>query len=134
MNVTDPIADLLTRIRNAQKAQKEVVAVPASKMKIAIVHLLKQEGLVRAYKCIRDDKQGVIKIALKYQEGNVPKGVISELKRVSTPGRRVYVEAEKIPYVKNGYGVAIISTSRGVMTCREARTHHIGGEHLCSVY
>jgi small subunit ribosomal protein S8 len=134
MNVTDPIADLLTRIRNAQKAQKEVVSVPASKMKIAIVHLLKQEGLVRAYKCVRDEKQGMIKIALKYQEGTIPKGVISDLKRISTPGRRVYVEAEKIPYVKNGYGIAILSTSRGIMTCREARHHHIGGELLCSAY
>ena len=134
MNVTDPIADLLTRIRNAQKAQKEVVSVPASKMKIAIVHLLKQEGLVRAYKCIRDDKQGIIKVALKYREEDNTKGVITDVMRVSTPGRRVYVEANKIPYVKNGYGVAILSTSRGVMTCREARQHHIGGEHICSVY
>jgi small subunit ribosomal protein S8 len=134
MNVTDPIADLLTRIRNAQKAQKEVLSVPASKMKIAIVHLLKQEGMVKAYKCVRDDKQGLIKIALKYQDENFVKGVISEIKRISTPGLRVYVEANKIPYVKNGYGIAILSTSRGVMTCREARQHHIGGEHLCSVY
>jgi small subunit ribosomal protein S8 len=134
MNVTDPIADLLTRIRNAQKAQKEVVSVPASKMKIAIVHLLKQEGLVRAYKCIRDGKQGIIKVALKYREDDITKGIINDLKRVSTPGRRVYVGAGEIPYVKNGYGIAILSTSRGVMTCREARQNHIGGEHICSVF
>ncbi len=134
MNVTDPIADLLTRLRNAQLARKEVIAVPASKMKIAIVHLLKEEGLLRAYKCVRDGKQGLIKIGLKYRGERIEEGVIRELTRGSKPGKRVYVTAEKIPFVKNGFGVAILSTSQGVMTCREARKRRIGGELLCSVF
>lgn len=135
MNVTDPIADLLTRIRNAQKAGHEVISVPASKLKIAVTHLLKQEGFIRAYKCIRDDKQGIIKIALKYREGEANQiGVIQNLTRVSRPARRSYVQASAIPYVKNGFGIGIISTSQGVMTCREARKRNIGGEYLCSIY
>lgn len=134
MNVVDPIGDLLTRIRNAQKAGHEVLNIPASKMKIAIVHLLKEEGFIRAYKCIRDQKQGVIKVALKYLNESNTEGVIKGITRISKPGRRVYVESENIPYVKNGYGVVILSTSRGIMCCREARKLHIGGEHLCSVY
>ena len=134
MNITDPIADLLTRIRNGQKAGFEVVSVPASKMKIAVTHLLKQEGFIRAYKCVRDDKQGLIKIALKYRSGAVQQGVIQSLKRESKPGCRRYVGAGTIPYVKNGFGVAILSTSQGVMTCREARKRNTGGEYLCSVY
>src|SRR5438105_2698652 len=114
MNVTDPIADLLTRIRNAQRAGLEVVNVPASKMKIGITHLLKEEGYIRAYKCIRDDKQGVLKIALKYSDEG--KGVIQGLDRISKPGRRLYVGADRVPYVKNGFGFGILSTSRGLMT------------------
>lgn len=132
MNVTDPIADLLTRIRNAQHAGMEVVSVPASKMKIGITHLLKEEGYIRAYKCIRDSKQGVLKIALKYADDG--KGVIQGLDRQSKPSRRVYVQAEGIPYVKNGFGFAILSTSRGLMTDRQARKEHVGGELICSVY
>jgi len=132
MNVTDPIADLLTRIRNGQKARMEVVTAPASKMKIAITHLLQQEGYIRAYKCIRDRKQGVIKIALRYtEEGN---GSIRKLKRESKCGRRRYVASDTIPYIKNGFGIGILSTSQGVMTCREARKRKIGGEYLCSIY
>ena len=131
--VTDPISDLLTRVRNAQKAGHEVVEIPASKMKIAITHLLAQEGFIRAYKCIRDNKQGMIKIALKYREdSHVP--VILGLTRESSPSKRCYVSADKIPYVKNGFGVGILSTSQGVMTCRDARKKNIGGEYLCSVY
>ena len=134
MNITDPIADLLTRIRNGQKAGFDVVVVPASKMKIALTHLLKQEGFVRAYKCVRDGKQGVIKIALKYREGAVSKGVIECLKRESKPGCRKYVNSSSIPYVKNGFGIGVLSTSQGIMTCREARKRKIGGEYLCSIY
>lgn len=134
MNVIDPISDLLTRIRNGQKARKEVVSVPASKVKIAIVHLLKEEGFLRAYKCIRDNKQGVIKIALKYRDERIEEGIIREIERKSKPGRRLYVRADKIPFIKSGYGVAILSTSQGVMTCREARKKGIGGELLCSIY
>lgn len=132
MNVTDPIADLLTRVRNAQKAKHDVVVVPASKMKIALTAILKQEGFIRAFKCIRDTKQGVIKIALKYDEaGN---GIINSIERKSKPGRRYYVGGQEIPYVKNGYGLGILSTSQGVITCREARKRGIGGEYLCSVF
>ncbi len=134
MNVVDPIADLLTRIRNGQKARKEVVGVPASKIKIAIVHLLKEEGFVRAYKCVRDGKQGMIKVALKYRGERIEDGVVRNIERASRPGKRVYVRAEKIPFIKSGFGIAILSTSQGVMTCREARKKGIGGELLCSVY
>lgn len=132
MNVNDPIADLLTRIRNGQKAKLDVVVAPASKIKIAITHLLQQEGFVRAYKCIKDGKQGLIKIALNYSEDGV--GSIRGAQRVSKPGKRTYVQSHAIPFVKNGLGVTILSTSQGVMTCREARKRKIGGEHLCSIY
>ena len=136
MNITDPIADLLTRIRNAQKVGQEVVTVPASKIKIAITHLLKEEGFIKAYKCVRDDRQGLVRIALKYrgESSAAGDGVIQEIRRVSRPSRRSYVGAGAIPYVKNGYGIAVISTSQGVITCREARKRKIGGEYLCSVY
>lgn len=132
MNVCDPISDLLARIRNGQKAGHDVVAVPASAMKIAITHLLKEEGFVRNYKCIRDRKQGVLKIALNYREDG--SGVILGVKRESRPGRRRYVGVDAIPFIKNGLGTAIISTSRGLMTCREARKQRLGGELLCSIY
>ncbi len=135
MNVVDPIADLLTRVRNAIKANREVVVIPASKQKIAITHLLKEEGYIKAYKCVKDDKQGLIKIALKYSdfsEGN--RSALTCLKRESRPGKRVYVKNEAIPYVKNGFGMGLLSTSQGIMTCREARRLKIGGEYLCSIY
>lgn len=132
MNITDPIADLLTRIRNAQKAGHEVISMPASKMKIAITHILREEGFVKNYKCIRDNKQGILKVALAYDESR--KGVIKEIKRVSRPSRRLYVGADKLPYVKNGFGIAILSTSKGILTDREARKVHVGGEYLCSVF
>jgi small subunit ribosomal protein S8 len=132
MNVNDPIADLLTRIRNAQKAGLEVVNVPASKMKIGIAHLLKEEGYIRAYKCIRDDKQGLLKIALKYTDAG--EGVIQGLRRVSKPSLRRYVHQDKIPYVRNGFGAAILSTSKGLMTDRQARAERVGGELVCTVY
>ena len=134
MNITDPIADLLTRIRNGQRAGKEIIVVPASKMKIAITHLLKEEGFVRAYKCIRDGRQGLIKIALKYSDELGGRGVITSIRRSSLPSRRYYVGSQEIPYVKNGFGIGILSTSQGVMTCREARKRKIGGEYLLSVY
>lgn len=132
MQVNDPISDLLTRIRNGQKAGHDVIAVPASKVKIAVTHLLQQEGFISAYKCIRDRRQGIIKIALKYREDGT--GTIMGLRRVSTPSRRVYLKGEKVPYVKNGLGVAILSTSQGMMTDREARKRNIGGEYVCAVY
>jgi small subunit ribosomal protein S8 len=132
MNITDPVADLLTRIRNAQMVKQDVVSVPASKLKIGIVHLLQQEGYVRAYKCIRDRKQGTIKIALKYGEGG--ESVITSIKRWSRPGRRYYTSKTQIPYCKNGFGIGVLSTSRGLMTDRQARAAGVGGEFLCSVY
>lgn len=132
MNVTDPIADLLTRIRNAQKAGHDVLVVPASKLKISIAHILREEGFVKNYKCVRDNKQGLLKIALSYDDNR--RGVIKEINRVSRPSRRRFVGAGEIPYVKNGFGVAILSTSKGVMTDREARKLHVGGEHICSVF
>jgi small subunit ribosomal protein S8 len=132
MQITDPIADLLTRIRNAQHAGHEVVTVPASKVKIGITHLLKEEGYIRAYKCVRDNRQGVIKIALKY--GDDGKGAITSVDRVSSPSMRVYVDSDRIPYIKNGFGIGILSTSKGLMTDREARKQHVGGEYVCRVY
>jgi small subunit ribosomal protein S8 len=132
MRPNDPIADLLTRIRNAQQANHEVVSVPASMVKIAVTHILKDEGFIKNYKCIRDRQQGVIKIALKYGEDG--KGAIRNIARVSTPSHRVYVGADKIPYIKNGLGVAILSTPKGVMADREARQLNVGGELICSVY
>jgi len=132
MITTDPISDLLTRIRNAQKAGHDVVSIPASKMKISIAHILKNEGFVKNYKCIRDRRQGILKVALKYDEEGA--GVITEMKRRSKSSRRLYVGATDIPYVKNGFGIAIMSTSKGVMVDRDARQLKIGGEYLCSVY
>lgn len=132
MNVTDPIADLLTRIRNGQMSKSEVISVPASKLKIAIAHLLREEGFIRNYRCVRDGKQGVLKLALKFDDNGV--GVIREIKRVSKSSRRSFVKADDLPFVKNGFGTAILSTSKGLMTDRDARKHHIGGEYLCSIF
>ncbi len=132
MNITDPIADFLTRIRNAQKAGLDVVSVPASKLKITLTHILKEEGFLKNFKCIRDRKQGVIKIALKYREDGT--GVIRGIDRISRSSHRIYVGTGRLPYIKNGFGIAILSTSRGIMTDREARKLHLGGEHICSVY
>lgn len=133
MKITDPISDLLTRIRNGQMAKKEVIAIPASKMKIGITHILREEGFVRNYKCIRDGKQGVLKIALKYDDATGT-GAIKEIKRVSKSSRRVYVGATDIPYVKNGFGIGLLSTSVGLLTDREARERNVGGEYICSVF
>jgi small subunit ribosomal protein S8 len=132
MRPNDPIADLLTRIRNAQQANHEVVSIPASMVKIAVTHILKDEGFIKNYKCIRDRKQGVIKIALKYGEDG--KGAIRNISRVSTPSHRVYAGVDSIPFVKNGLGITILSTPKGVMADREARQLNVGGEIMCSVY
>lgn len=133
MKITDPISDLLTRIRNGQMAKKEVIAIPASKIKIGITHILREEGFVRNYKCIRDGKQGILKIALKYDDAS-GNGAIKEIKRVSKSSRRVYVGAAEIPYVKNGFGIGLLSTSVGLLTDREARERKVGGEYICSVF
>lgn len=132
MNVVDPVADMLTRIRNAQQASHRHVDIPASKLKRAVTQILLDKGYIRRYIDIDDDKQGLIRIYLKYSKKGTP--VIQNLKRVSTPGLRSYVNADDLPRVRNGLGIAIISTSRGVMTDKEARLHHIGGEVLAYVY
>jgi small subunit ribosomal protein S8 len=132
MKFSDPIADLLTRIRNGQKAGRDVVNVPASKMKISIAHILREEGFIKNYKCIRDNQQGVLKIALKYSEDGA--GAIRELKRQSTPSRRIYRNSEQLNFVRNGFGIGIYSTSRGIVTDREARRLKVGGEYICSVF
>ena len=132
MQITDPIADLLTRIRNANTAKHDSVDVPASNMKKAIVEILNDEGYIKSYQIIEDRKQGVIRITLKYGPKN--EKVISGLKRVSKPGLRIHAGADELPKVLNGLGIAIISTSKGVMTDKKAREEHIGGEVLAFVW
>jgi small subunit ribosomal protein S8 len=130
--MTDPIADMLTRIRNANMAKLEKVDVPASKMKIEITKILKDKGFVKSFKVLRDRKQGVIRITMKYLEGY--EKVITGLKRVSKPGRRVYVDRTEVPKVMGGYGIAILSTSRGIMSDEVCRSQGIGGEVLCNIW
>ncbi len=132
MQITDPIADLLTRIRNASSAKHETVEVPASKMKKAIVEILFAEGYIKKYEVIDDERQGLIKIWLKYVEGK--KAVISGIKRVSKPGLRVYASKEDMPRVLKGLGIAIVSTSKGIMTDKQARRENVGGEVLAFVW
>ncbi len=131
MSLSDPIADLLTRIRNASNARHERVDVPASKMKNEIARLLKDAGYVKNYKFIDDKKQGILRIYLKYDEEY--RGVVN-LKRISKPGRRVYVDHLHIPKVLNGLGISILSTSKGILTDKEARELNVGGEVLCHVW
>lgn len=131
--MTDPIADFLTRIRNAIMAGHRVVEVPASNLKREMTKILFEKGYILNYKFIDDDKQGVVKIALKY-DPQTKTPAIKSLKRVSTPGLRSYTGYRSLPRVLNGLGIAILSTSRGVMTDKEARVQKIGGEVLCYVY
>lgn len=131
MSMTDPIADMLARIRNAVQARHDKVVMPASKIKAEIAAALAQEGYVRDFKVIKDDKQGLIRIRLKYK-GDTP--AIRGLSRVSRPGRRVYSSASDIQPILNGAGSAIISTSRGIMTDQEAREANVGGEVLLNVW
>jgi small subunit ribosomal protein S8 len=130
--VTDPIADMLTRIRNSSMAEHEKTDIPASKLKVRIAELLKEEGFIKNFRLIEDRKQGILRIYLKYGPGQ--ERVITGLRRVSKPGRRQYVEADKIPSVLGGIGVALISTPRGVLTDRESRRLRVGGEVLCYVW
>lgn len=131
MTMTDPIADMLTRIRNAAMVRLPMVEVPCSNVKKKIADILWQEGFIEGHKFIEDGKQGILRIALKY--GNNGENVIEELKRISKPGRRVYVKKDKIPRVRNGIGIAIISTSSGIMTDKQARIAGVGGEVMCYV-
>ena len=132
MQISDVIADMLTRIRNASNAKHETVDVPASNMKKAIAEILSEEGYIAGYQIIDDGKQGVIKISLKY--GPNKEKVVSGLKRVSKPGLRKYAGAEELPRVLKGLGIAIVSTSKGIMTDREARKLNVGGEVLAFVW
>ena len=132
MQITDAIADLLTRIRNASAAKHEYVDVPASNMKKAIVQILVDEGYVQSYTVKEDGKQGIIRIALKYTEDK--KAVITGLRRVSKPGLRIYAKCEDMPKVMKGLGIAIVSTSKGVMTDKQARRENVGGEILAFVW
>jgi small subunit ribosomal protein S8 len=130
MSMTDPIADMLTRIRNAQMVEQAVVAMPSSKVKLAIAKVLQDEGYIDAFKVSGDEVKPVLEIALKYYAG---RPVIEKIERVSTPGLRIYKSKDDIPRVMNGLGIAIVSTSHGVMTDRKARATGIGGEVLCIV-
>lgn len=132
MSMTDPVADMLTRIRNAIMVKYNRVDIPASKVKINLAKVLKAEGYIKNYKVIKDARQGVLRVFLKYDDSAKP--VISGLKRVSKPGRRVYHGAVDMPKVLNGLGVNVVSTSRGLMTDRQARRDNVGGEVLCSVW
>ena len=132
MQITDAIADMLTRIRNAYMAKHESVSVPASNMKKAIAQILVDEGYIKGFKVIEDGKQGVIEIALKYGSDKTP--AVKGLRRVSKPGLRIYSNCEDLPRVFNGLGIAILSTSKGVMTDKEARKANVGGEVLAFVW
>ena len=132
MHITDSIADMLTRIRNAGAAKHETVDVPASKMKKAIAQILLDEGYIKSFQLIEDGKQGIIRIVLKYGENKT--SVISGLRRVSKPGLRIYTNCEDMPKVMKGLGIAIVSTSKGVMTDKQARKANVGGEVLAFVW
>ena len=132
MQITDPVADMLTRIRNANTAKHESVDVPASNLKKAIAQILLDEGYIKSLEVVEDGTQGIIRIQLKYLAGK--EKVISGLRRVSKPGLRVYAGADELPRVLKGLGIAIISTSKGVMTDKKARANHVGGEVLAFVW
>lgn len=132
MVMTDPVADFLTRIRNANTVYHSTVEVPSSKMKLAIAEILKEEGYIKNYEYIEDGKQGVLRIYLSYNNGK--ERVITGLKRISRPGLRVYARKDSIPKVLGGLGIAIISTSKGIMTDKKARQEGLGGEVICYVW
>jgi len=132
VNTTDPIADMLTRIRNANSAKHNTVDIPASNMKKAIAQILFDEGYIASFEEIKDEKQGIIRITLKYDEKG--KRVISGLKRISKPGLRIYVSKDEIPEVLNGLGIALVSTSKGLKTDKDARNEGLGGEVICYVW
>ena len=132
MHITDTIADLLTRIRNASSAKHDTVDIPASNMKKSIVQILLDEGYIKAFNVIEDGKQGMIRVVLKYGENKTP--VITGLRRVSKPGLRIYTNCEDMPKVMKGLGIAILSTSKGVMTDKQARKENVGGEVLAFIW
>jgi len=132
MSMTDNIGDMLTRIRNGGKARFDKVDIPASRMKISLARIFKDEGFIKNYKVIKDNKQGILRVYLKYDDHNLP--LIQRIERVSKPSRRVYSGVEELPKVQGGLGVAVVSTSKGVMTDRQARKLGVGGEILCQVW
>jgi len=136
MSMTDPIADMLTRIRNAVRAGHEKVDIPASRLKADIAQILKNEGFINSYRLIKDGKQGIIRITLRYHKIKLHKKmpVLEEIKRVSKPGRRIYASKDEIPVVRGGLGIAIISTSKGVLTDSACREAGVGGEVVCEVW
>lgn len=132
MSMSDPISDLLTRIRNALMVGQDRIEVPASRMKEEVCSVLKREGFIEAYKLVEDTKQGMLQVRLKYASDGSP--VLQGVRRVSKPSLRVYVRSKDVPTVRSGLGVSIVSTSRGVMTGKEARRNNVGGEVLCEVW
>ena len=132
MSMTDNIGDMLTRIRNGGKARFDKVDIPASRMKISLARIFKDEGFIKNYKVIKDNKQGILRVYLKYDDRNLP--LIQRIERVSKPSRRVYAGREELPKVQGGLGVAVVSASKGVMTDRQARKLGVGGEVLCQVW
>lgn len=132
MAMSDPIADMLTRIRNAGKAKFNSIDIPGSKLKTDLARVLKDEGFIRNYKFIKDNKQGILRVYLKYDEGQT--NTIIGLERVSKPSRRLYVKSRDIKPVLNGMGIAVLSTSKGIMTDKQARSEKLGGEILCNIW
>ena len=134
MSVSDPIADMLTRIRNATMVRQQQVAMPTSRMREAVAQILKDEGFIDSYEVIPAEVQSVLRLSLKYFPGRPTISVINGLRRVSKPGRRVYADRHNLPWVRSGLGVAIISTSKGLMTDQQARRSRVGGEVVCHVW
>ncbi len=132
MGMTDPVADMLTRVRNASGAKFAKVDIPSSKLKVQIARIFKDEGYIKNFKVIKDNRQGILRIYLRYDDKN--RGVIQYLVRVSRPSRRVYAGNDAIPKVLNGLGISILSTSKGILTDREARKQGVGGEIMCSLW
>ncbi len=132
MSMTDPIADMLTRIRNANMAKLQKVDIPSSNLKVSIANVLRAEGFIKNYKVIADQKQGILRVYLKYIDEK--DSVINEIKRVSKPGGRRYAKSDEIPRVKNGMGVAILSTSKGILADKAAREAGVGGELICTIW
>jgi len=134
MSMTDPIADFLARIRNGIRARKQLVECPRSNIKLRLAEILRDEGFVQGVTAVEDNKQGMLKLILRYDGRTGSGSAITGMRRVSRPGQRTYVPAKQVPRVRNGLGIAILSTSQGVMTDKEARTKGVGGEVLCEVW
>jgi small subunit ribosomal protein S8 len=130
--LTDPIADMLTRIRNSILIKAEKVDIPASRLKVEIAKIMKEEGFIKSYKIIKDRKQGVLRVTLKYAQDNKP--IVEGLKRISKPGRRVYVGKDEVPSVMSGMGIAVVTTPKGILTDKACRREGVGGEVLCYIW